>query len=150
VCDDVLKCPVVDSILFITRINSGLILKIPTLNTKNIYSQVHYCHIYVKPRLVLIAYSFIVFLHILFVPFLSVYIRYIYIYTRAGIAQSVSDSLRAGRSGDRIPVGARFSAHVQTGPGAQPASYTMGTGSFPGVKRPGRGVDHPPHLAPWF
>ena len=30
----------------------------------------------------------------------------------------------------------------------QPPSYTMGTGSFPGVKRPGRGVDHPPHLAP--
>jgi hypothetical protein len=25
-----------------------------------------------------------------------------------------------------------------------PASYTMGTGSFPGVKRPGRGVNHPP------
>jgi len=24
----------------------------------------------------------------------------------------------------------------------------MGTGSFSGVKRPGRGVDHPPHLAP--
>jgi len=24
----------------------------------------------------------------------------------------------------------------------------MGTGSFTGVKRPGRGVDHPPHLAP--
>jgi len=37
---------------------------------------------------------------------------------------------------------------VQNGPGAHPASYTMGTGSFPGVKRPGRGVDHPPHLAP--
>jgi len=44
-------------------------------------------------------------------------------------------------------VGASFSALVQTGPGAHPASYTMGTGSFPGVKRPGRGVDHPPHLA---
>jgi len=29
-------------------------------------------------------------------------------------------------------------------PWAHPASYTMGTGSFPGVKRPGRGVDHPP------
>ena len=28
--------------------------------------------------------------------------------------------------------------------GAHLASYTMGTGSFPGVKRPGRGVDHPP------
>ena len=39
---------------------------------------------------------------------------------------------------------ARFSAPVQTGPGAHPASYTMGTGSFPGVKQLGRGVDHPP------
>jgi hypothetical protein len=40
--------------------------------------------------------------------------------------------------------GGRFSALVQTDPGAQPVSYTMGTGSFPGVKRPGHGVDHPP------
>jgi hypothetical protein len=40
--------------------------------------------------------------------------------------------------------GGRFFAAVQTGPGAHPASCTMGTGSFPGVKRPGRGVDHPP------
>jgi hypothetical protein len=38
----------------------------------------------------------------------------------------------------------RFSAPDQTGPGAQPASYTMGTGFFPGVKRPGRDVDDPP------
>ena len=30
------------------------------------------------------------------------------------------------------------------GPGAHPASYTMGNGYFPGVKRPERGVDHPP------
>ena len=30
------------------------------------------------------------------------------------------------------------------GPRAHPASYTMGTGSFPGVKRPVRGVDYPP------
>ena len=56
--------------------------------------------------------------------------------------------LRAGRSGDRIPVGARYSAPVQIGPEAHPASYTMGTGSFSGVKRPGRGADHPPLLAP--
>jgi hypothetical protein len=35
-------------------------------------------------------------------------------------------------------------APVQTGPGAHPASYTIGTESFPGVKRPGRDVDHPP------
>jgi hypothetical protein len=52
--------------------------------------------------------------------------------------------LRAGRSGDRFPVGARFFAHVQTGPGAHPASCTMGTGFIPGVKRPGRDADHPP------
>ena len=46
-------------------------------------------------------------------------------------------------------MGARFSAPVQTGPGAHPVSYTMGTGFLsPGVKRPGRDVDHPLHLAP--
>jgi hypothetical protein len=38
---------------------------------------------------------------------------------------------------DRISVEVRFFAHVQTGAGAHPASCTMGTGSFPGVKRPG-------------
>jgi len=54
-----------------------------------------------------------------------------------------SNSPRADRSGDRIPVGARFSAPVQNGPGAYPSSYTMGTGSFPGVMWPGRGVNHP-------
>ena len=41
-------------------------------------------------------------------------------------------------------MGARFSAPVQTGAGAYPASYTMGTGSFPGVKRPRLGVDLQP------
>jgi len=41
--------------------------------------------------------------------------------------------------------GARFSAPVQTGPGAHPASCTMGTGSFPGGKgRPGRDADPSP------
>ena len=55
-----------------------------------------------------------------------------------------SDLIRAGRSGDRILVGAKFSAPVQTSPGAHPASYTTGTGSFTGVKLPGRGVDNPP------
>jgi hypothetical protein len=39
---------------------------------------------------------------------------------------------------------ARFFALVQTGPGAHPASCTMGIGSFPGVKRPGRGADYSP------
>ena len=37
-----------------------------------------------------------------------------------------------------------FSAPVKTGSKANPASYTMVTVSFPGVKRPGRGFDHPP------
>ena len=45
---------------------------------------------------------------------------------------------RAGRFGDPIQVGRNFPP-VQTGPGAHPASCTMGTGSFPGVKY-GRGV----------
>jgi hypothetical protein len=59
-----------------------------------------------------------------------------------------SDWLRAGRSEDRILVGARVFTHIQTGHRAHPASYTMGTGSFPGVKRPGRAADHPPLLVP--
>jgi hypothetical protein len=41
-------------------------------------------------------------------------------------------------------VGAKFFAQVQTGPGAQPAPCTMGTGCFPGAKRLERGADHPP------
>jgi len=42
------------------------------------------------------------------------------------------------------PDGGREFPPVQNGPGVHPATYTMGTGSFAGVKRPGRGVDHPP------
>jgi hypothetical protein len=42
--------------------------------------------------------------------------------------------LQAGRSGDRIAAGARFSAPVQTGPEAHPASCTMGTRSFSEVE----------------
>jgi hypothetical protein len=45
-------------------------------------------------------------------------------------------------------VEARFLAQVQASPEAYPSSWTMGTGYFPGVKRPGRGADHPPLLAP--
>ena len=55
------------------------------------------------------------------------------------------DSLQDGRSGDRHPVGARFSAPVQTGPGAHPVSYAMGTECLSlWIKWPGGGVDHPP------
>jgi len=39
-------------------------------------------------------------------------------------------------------MGTRFSTVVQTGPGAHPASCTMGTGSFPGgIEGPGRDAD---------
>ena len=56
----------------------------------------------------------------------------------AGQLSRYSDWLWTARSWDRIVVGRDFPP-VQTGPGAHPASCTMGTGSFPGVKY-GRGV----------
>jgi hypothetical protein len=53
-----------------------------------------------------------------------------------------SYSLRAGRSGDRNVVVSRFSSPVLTGPGAHPASCTVGTKwLFPGVKCPGLGIN---------
>ena len=45
--------------------------------------------------------------------------------------------------------GARFSVPIQTGPGAHPASCTVVTGSFPGLKRLGSGADPHPHLQCW-
>jgi len=62
----------------------------------------------------------------------------------SGPGSSVGIVTGYGRSWDRIPVGARFSSHVQTGPGAQPASCTMGTKAFPEVKS-GRGVSLTSH-----
>jgi len=47
-------------------------------------------------------------------------------------------------SNKKIPVWARFSATVETGPEAHPASCIMGTGSFPGV-RCGRDVTLTPN-----
>jgi len=65
-------------------------------------------------------------------------------YCGPGSVVGITTSYEAGRSGDRNLVGARFSASVQTGPGVHPASCTMGTGSFPGVKS-GRDVTLTPH-----
>ena len=49
---------------------------------------------------------------------------------------------RYGLDGPRIESrgGARFATPVQTSPGAHPVSYTIGTGSFPGLKAAGGGV----------
>ena len=54
-----------------------------------------------------------------------------------GSVVGIATGYGAGRFGDRIPVGARFSTPVQTGPGTHPASCTMGTGSFLGEKAAG-------------
>jgi hypothetical protein len=69
----------------------------------------------------------------------------IYMYI-SGPGSSVGIATGYGLDGPRIESrwGARFSAPVQTGPGAQPASCTMGIGTFPGVES-GRSVALTPH-----
>ena len=54
-----------------------------------------------------------------------------------------SHSLRGGRSGDRMPVEARFFTPIQTNPGVHPASYPMSARLFWGIKQPGCGINHP-------
>jgi hypothetical protein len=68
------------------------------------------------------------------------------IISRCGPGSSVGIATGYGLDGPGIESrwGARFSAPIQTDPGAHPASCTMGTGSFPGVES-GRGVTLTPH-----
>ena len=60
------------------------------------------------------------------------------IHNTVGRHSSVGIATRYGLDGPGIEsrCGARFSASVQIDPEAHPTSYTMGTGSFSGVKRP--------------
>jgi len=62
-------------------------------------------------------------------------LRYSSKYNEEGLVKRVREILFGlfTRAGDRIPMGARFSAPVQTDPEAHPASCKMGTVSFPGV-----------------
>ena len=87
------------------------------------------------------------FLRIYFLPqfFLNVLIT-----SNMGRKSPVGIATRYGLDGPGIEFqwGRDFPHPSRPARGALPASYTMRTGSFPGVKRPGRGVDHPPHLSP--
>ena len=67
-----------------------------------------------------------------------------------GSVVSTATDYRLDGPGIESRWGVRFSAHVQTSPGAHPASCTMGTRSFPEVKS-SRGVTLTPHLllVPW-
>ena len=62
-----------------------------------------------------------------------------------GWDSSVGIATRYGLEGPGIESRweARFIAPVHTGPVAHSTLCTMGTDSFPRVKRSGRGVDHP-------
>jgi hypothetical protein len=59
--------------------------------------------------------------------------KYIFAFTYVGRGSSVGIATDNGMDGPGIESRweARFCAPVQTGPGAHPASYTMGTGSLP-------------------
>jgi hypothetical protein len=62
------------------------------------------------------------------------------IQNKSGPGSSVGIATGYGLEGQGIE--SRWGARPALRP-TQP-SCTMGTGSFPGVKRPGRGADHPP------
>jgi hypothetical protein len=66
-------------------------------------------------------------------------------YNGLGQNNQYIDSLQTRPPGDRIPVQAKFSAPILTNP-QDPSSplYNWKRVTFPGVKRTGCGVDHPP------
>jgi hypothetical protein len=70
-------------------------------------------------------------------------VEYIGIRGWTGLAQSELPLATCWTVRRSNPCGGRSSAIVQPSPVAHPASYTMGTRSFPKIKRPGRSVDQP-------
>ena len=75
----------------------------------------------------------------------KIFILKLHINNFGGPDSSVGIATRYGLDGSGIEsrLGRVFSASVQTGPGDHQVSCTTATGSFPGVKRPGRGAHHP-------
>jgi len=47
-----------------------------------------------------------------------------------------------------VALGSNLDANTRPDPEPHPELYTMGTGSFPVVKRPGRGPEHQPRSSP--
>jgi hypothetical protein len=83
--------------------------------------------------------------------FWNIFIRYSHSHTRGpGSVVGIANNYGLDGPGIEFRWEARFSAPVQTGPGAHPASCTMGTVFFPWVKS-GRGVTLTLHplLVPW-
>jgi hypothetical protein len=66
----------------------------------------------------------------------------------AAIAQSILRFATGGTVRRSNPGGGEIFRTSPDRSWAHPASYTMGAGSFPRAKRPGRDVDYPPHPAP--
>jgi hypothetical protein len=63
---------------------------------------------------------------------------------RPGKRSTYSGSVQGGRPGNCFRVRAKCYLSVQNESDVHTASYKMDTGSFPVLKRPGRGVDYPP------
>ena len=103
----------------------------PKLVHKNLFCFLHSCPVQTLRFHDATLFSFFHLLHR--EPFYEFWVHLVH-NLWAGYLSRYSNWLRVGRSGDWIPVRVKFSTPVQTGPGAHPASFTMGTGSFPGVK----------------
>ena len=70
--------------------------------------------------------------------------KYHDIYVGQDSAVGIATCFRLDGPGIESRWGARFSAPIHMGPGADPTSYTVGSRYFPGVNWQGCGVDHPP------
>ena len=88
---------------------------------------------------------------VLRVPTALYYVQLVQLHLNARSRNGVVGiGIRYGLEGPGIEslLGARLSAPIHTGSEAHPASCTMGTGSFPVARRPGRGLTTHPHLVP--